>query len=223
MLVVGKLGNTTQRHQLMKLFLSLILLVVSCLAAFGQDEVASFADQIAKHRMEYKQGFLNDPRSPLDSNDLPKLRFFEPDEKYRVVCTFQRTPDEKPFELPTYSGITKTFVKYGVLKFELEGKKLELSIYQNLVLRNPLYAQHLFLPFRDATNADLTYGGGRYIDLLKSEVEGKSPVLDFNKCYNPWCHYSEGYNCPIPPVENTLELPILAGEKNWEGEHKAGK
>lgn len=170
--------------------------------------------------MKYKQGFLENPRSPLDSMDLAKLRFFEPNEKYRVTCTFQRTPDEKPFELPTSSGITKTFVKYGTLHFELDGKKLQLAVYQNLTLRNPIYAQHLFLPFRDATNDLTTYGGGRYLDLTIAEVEADSPVLDFNKCYNPWCHYSDGYNCPIPPTENTLDIAIPAGEMEWTGEHK---
>lgn len=204
----------------MKSVLPLICLIISCVTAFGQPAEASFAAQIEEHRVKYKQGFLENSRSPLDSTDLAKLRFFEPNEKYRVACTFQRTPDEKPFELPTSSGITKTFVKYGILHFELDGKKLQLAVYQNLMLRNPIYAQYLFLPFRDATNDLTTYGGGRYLDLTIAEVEAEYPVLDFNKCYNPWCHYSDGYNCPIPPTENTLDIAIPAGEMEWTGEHK---
>ena len=43
--------------------------------------------------------------------------------------------------------------------------------------------------------------------------EGKW-ILDFNQAYNPWCAYSEAYTCPFVPVENWLEVPILAGEKN---------
>ncbi|MCC6727280.1 MAG: DUF1684 domain-containing protein [Saprospiraceae bacterium] len=190
-------------------------------AAFCQDAEADFASVIAKHREEYKHGFLENPRSPLDSNDLGKLRFFPPNEKYRVACSFQATPNEKPFELPTSSGITKLFVKYGVLFFELDGQKRKLAVYKNLSMgNNPLYANHLFLPFRDETNGETTYGGGRYLDLLVADLTAASPVLDFNKCYNPWCHYSDGYNCPIPPSENTLSIPILAGDMNWTGEHK---
>jgi uncharacterized protein (DUF1684 family) len=39
-------------------------------------------------------------------------------------------------------------------------------------------------------------------------------VLDFNKCYNPACAYSDHYNCPIPPNENRLAIEVRAGEKD---------
>ena len=45
-------------------------------------------------------------------------------------------------------------------------------------------------------------------------------MIDFNKCYNPWCAYSDGFNCPIPPRENNLEIAVEAGEKNFNGEKK---
>ena len=205
----------------MKINCTAFLLFFVIVSAFGQTDGTDFASQIAKHRAEYKQDFLKSERSPLDSADLQNLRFFEADEKYRVACTFQRTPDEKPFDLPTSGGITKPFVKYGVLTFHLDGQTLQLAVYQNLALQKiPAYAQLLFLPFRDATNGETTYGGGRYIDLSIAEVEVEAPILDFNKCYNPWCHYSDGYTCPIPPSENTLEVEIQAGERIWAGEKK---
>jgi uncharacterized protein (DUF1684 family) len=205
----------------MKNILPLFLLIIGHFHVFGQSSAGNFAEEIAQHRKTYKKGFLENERSPLDSADLPSLRFFEPDEHYRAACTFRRTPDEQPFDLPTYSGITRPYVKYGILSFEIEGRKLQLAVYQNLTMRNmPQYAQHLFLPFRDATNDETTYGGGRYIDLTISDVEGEAPMLDFNKCYNPWCHYSDGFNCPIPPTENHLDISIEAGEKMWVGEKK---
>ena len=205
----------------MKSILAAILLTISFLAAFGQNGDTTFAQRIAKHREDYKQDFLKNERSPLDSADLANLRFYPPDEKYRVACTFQRTPNEQPFDLPTYSGTTRPYVKYGTLTFDLDGKKLQLAVYQNLTMRAmPQYAEHLFLPFRDATSGDATYGGGRYLDLKISDVESAAPVLDFNLCYNPWCHYSDGFNCPIPPTENTLDIAIPAGEMNWVGEKK---
>ncbi|MBB6326446.1 uncharacterized protein (DUF1684 family) [Algoriphagus iocasae] len=42
--------------------------------------------------------------------------------------------------------------------------------------------------------------------------------LDFNKAYNPFCAYAEGYACPIPPSENDLQLAICAGVK-YEPKH----
>ncbi len=80
--------------------------------------------------------------------------------------------------------------------------------------------QHLFLPFTDLTNGDQTYGGGRYIDLSRADVEKKEVWIDFNHAYNPWCAYSDGYNCPVPPRENALPVAILAGEMMYSGPHK---
>jgi hypothetical protein len=37
-------------------------------------------------------------------------------------------------------------------------------------------------------------------------------LLDFNLAYSPLCAFSEHYNCPIPPRQNTLSIPIRAGE-----------
>lgn len=205
----------------MKKIAASILFLLNVLILAGQAGQPSYAEEVNRHREAYKKDFLHNDRSPLGAEDLDKLRFYEPDETYRVRCTFTRTPDEKPFELPTYSGITKPYVKYGVLNFELKGEPFQLAVYQSLALRGmPQYAQYLFLPFRDLTNDETTYGGGRYLDLNMAELEKDEIILDFNKCYNPWCHYSDGYNCPIPPTENSLETAIEAGEKMWTGNKK---
>jgi uncharacterized protein (DUF1684 family) len=43
--------------------------------------------------------------------------------------------------------------------------------------------------------------------------------LDFNKAYNPYCAYTTGYHCPIPPKENHLAVAIKAGEMNFGKGH----
>ncbi len=45
--------------------------------------------------------------------------------------------------------------------------------------------------------------------------KGSEFVLDFNRCYNPLCNYSPAYNCPLPPLENFLDVAIPAGEKAY--------
>ena len=37
--------------------------------------------------------------------------------------------------------------------------------------------------------------------------------LDFNRAYHPYCYYNAGYECPVPPRENRLKVPIRAGER----------
>lgn len=91
-----------------------------------------------------------------------------------------------------------------------------LHVYQSIALMTkPGFEDHLFIPFTDETNVGETYGGGRYIDLKMGDIQNGMVVLDFNKCYNPYCAYKEGYACPIPPRENSLPIAIPAGEKRF--------
>jgi uncharacterized protein (DUF1684 family) len=38
-------------------------------------------------------------------------------------------------------------------------------------------------------------------------------IVDFNIAYNPYCYYNPAYDCPLPPSENRLTVPIRAGER----------
>jgi hypothetical protein len=69
----------------------------------------------------------------------------------------------------------------------------------------------LFVPFGDMTNGTETYAPGRYLDLERSAT-GLYEV-DFNTAYHPYCYYNETYDCPYPPPENRLPLPVRAGER----------
>lgn len=201
--------------------LILALIAFAPLTIFGQD----FKAEIEKHREEYKADFLKNASSPLKKEDFEYLRFYEPNEKFKVECEFVATKRrnaarEKPIEIPTSSGQTATYTKFGELKFEMDGKPYKLAVYQSLRLRNlPQYRDYLFIPFKDLTNGKESYGGGRYLDLRMKEISGDKIYLDFNKAYNPYCAFSAGYSCPIPPKENHLKVAIEAGEKNFAKEH----
>ena len=43
-----------------------------------------------------------------------------------------------------------------------------------------------------------------------------APVLDLNRLTNPWCAYSEHFNCPVPPAENRLPVAVEAGEEIYD-------
>jgi uncharacterized protein (DUF1684 family) len=126
-----------------------------------------------------------------------------------------------PFEMPTYSGLTRAYRKYGNVFFVYEKDSFHLAVYENLTLRNnPAYQDYLFLPFKDRSNGVSTYGGGRYLNVSKKDVDDGATIVDFNKAYNPWCAFSDGFNCPIPPIENHLPVSITAGEKKYKGTPK---
>lgn len=188
------------------------------LTFLGCSASKSFESQINDHRNQFKNSFLENPRSPLEENDLKYLSFFTPDKNWKKSATFTKENNAVPFEMPTYSGITKPYIIFGYLDFEVDNKKIRLQVYQSAQKPpNPLYKNHLFLPFKDTTNGESTYGGGRYLDLKTDDIKNNKVILDFNQCYNPWCAYSDGYNCPVPPSANHLTFEVNAGEKMYTG------
>jgi uncharacterized protein len=195
-------------------FFSIILLASASLS--GQN----LHDEIVQYREEMKTGFLTNPRSPLDSQDLQFLRWFPTDESFRVTCSVERL-DTAQIEIPTYSGLNRKYRPFARLHFMLNDQSFQLTVFR---YEEPGFAAKLaplFLPFKDETNGEDTYGGGRYINIAVSDLEHEAYLLDFNKAYNPWCAYSDGFNCPIPPVENHLALAIAAGERNYAGPYKS--
>ena len=37
--------------------------------------------------------------------------------------------------------------------------------------------------------------------------------IDFNRAYHPYCYYNSKFDCPYPPGENRLSIPVRAGER----------
>ena len=188
---------------------------------FAQSHVEIYEIDLAKHRKNYKEEFINHPRSPITAADTGFIQFYPPDHSWNIAALFTETPESKPFELPTYSGLTRTYRQYGSLKFHHNGIDFTLSIYQNLsLMKDTSYKNYLFLPFTDLTNGSTTYEGGRYLDFSIGDIHHQKVHVDFNKCYNPYCAYSDGYNCPVPPAENRLKIEIPVGEKKFLKERK---
>ena len=192
--------------------------MLSCsLLGFSQTDLEIISEIKAYHSSENAK-FSNIETTILEPNDFKKfkeLAFYQIDLKYRVEATFIRTPGEKPFLMATTTDRLPEYVKYGEVQFTIDGKKMKLNLYQNTEpSEDPEYVNDLFLPFTDLTSGDGTYGGGRFMDCYIPE--GDTIILDFNKSYNPYCAYSPRYSCPIPPLENHLEIRIEAGVKAFK-------
>lgn len=191
------------------------VLVVLFLCSGCQDKV--FIQSIEDHRKEYLADFLNGGRSPLDENTVKHVSFFEPNKSYQVKGKFTSIENAPVFKMVTYSGKQLDYRKYGSVVFSVNGENVALYLYKNLrFVNHPEYKDYLFLPFKDDTNDDTTYGGGRYLDFKTSDIQNNEILLDFNKAYNPYCAYSDGYSCPIPPIENHLVIAVKAGEKDYK-------
>ncbi|MEM6803297.1 MAG: DUF1684 domain-containing protein [Bacteroidota bacterium] len=203
---------------------SFYILLVFCVGftPFSDLSPKAYKKEMKKYRKEIHKKFKNPKESPFrdKADTYKKLEYFPASLTYRVTARFERIKRGKVFDIKTSNPERdKKFVPFAKLHFSIAGKELSLTAYRNLELpRIGKYKKHLFLPFMDLSNGETTYGGGRYLDL---EIpEGEEIVLDFNKCYNPYCAYrTDGWSCPIPPQENYLDIEILAGVKSYHKDH----
>ena len=196
-----------------------ILLIISIFITF-KTTAQTYQEIITKHRQDYKHAFLKEERSPVRAEDLQYFDFFEIDSTFRVKCIFTKINSPDTFTIPTVDGKQKEYFKYGILSFEIKGKKLQLNVYQSLALmRIPKYKNYLFVPFKDFTSGKETYGGGRYLDIETTNIQTDVVILDFNKAYNPYCAFGDGFSCPVPPKEHHLKAQIKAGEKKFKKPH----
>jgi uncharacterized protein (DUF1684 family) len=170
--------------------------------------------EVLSLRIDKDSYLRNDIDSPIPPNERPNfkgLKYFPPDQGYRVTSKLERFDMPKQIMIATSTGTRQAYLRYGAFTFEIEGRSLKLIVYKST--EDP-YARSLFIPFSDETSGRETYAAGRYLDL--EEQGGDDYELDFNMAYNPYCAYSEEYTCPIPPAENKLPVKILAGEKNYK-------
>jgi uncharacterized protein (DUF1684 family) len=179
---------------------------------FSQTDTFAINDT-RRFQTELISEYQNPSTTPLSGKarkTFKGIHFFPFDEKYVVNAEFVRTPNEKPFQMSTSSGIRKTYLKYAEVVFTLNEKEYKLNVYQSQdLLQSAEYKDYLFIPFTDATSGNETYEGGRYVDL--NIPQSDHILINFNKAYHPYCAYTEGYNCPIPPAENTLPIKVEAG------------
>ena len=195
--------------------LTLIILLVLSSTLFSQEK-EDYLKTLKKHRVEMDIEFGDTSTSILPNEmvlNFKHLNYFKPNPKYNITADFKKEIG-KEFTMTTSSGKKKLFRQYGILSFKIDKRKHLLPIYQNIkLMKTEKYKNYIFIPFTDLTNGEETYGGGRYIE---AEIPTEDTFqLDFNYAFNPYCHYTTGYNCPIPPKENFLELRIEAGEKTF--------
>jgi uncharacterized protein (DUF1684 family) len=181
--------------------------------------VSESADCVAaldREREQEDQFYAEHPPSPIPEahrEGFDGLQYYDPEPAYRFELSLERHEDPEIITLETTTDGTREYYWWGEFRFGIDGTEQTLRAY-----RADPDADRLWVPFRDATSGETTYGAGRYLDLEAEEhrtAEGRW-ILDFNRAYNPYCAYSEEYECPLIPMENWLDVPIRAGERAYE-------
>lgn len=173
------------------------------------------------YQIKMNANFKDASKSPLKEKDLKNFKgldFYPVDSNFIVTAKLQRIENAPVFKMATTTDRQPLYKEFGVLSFTLNNTKCELTIYQSQDdLRDEKYKDYLFLPFTDATSGDGSYGGGRYMDIMLSDIaDDDTIILNFNNTYNPYCAYNENYSCPLTPRKNHLDIAITAGIKDFK-------
>jgi uncharacterized protein (DUF1684 family) len=186
-----------------------LVLGVAC-ASRPPEDPKDYAAKIAADRSAKDAQFAKD-NEPVPANrkaELLPLGYFPIDPDYNVPAALKPTDDQSIVEMPTSTGGADKFRRVGTLEFSLKGQSLKLTAFTPASSRT---ADRLFVPFSDLTSGTETYESGRFLDIDRTAT-GIYEV-DFNRAYFPYCYYSPTWECPRPPAENRLKLPIRAGER----------
>jgi uncharacterized protein (DUF1684 family) len=165
--------------------------------------------ELDEFRAQKDHFFKTHPHSPLtpeQQQSFEGLNYFAENPALRLVLPIEEFADQDSILMQTSTGDVREYMRYGRLRFSVDGQAVELTLYAD--------GDEYFLPFADALAGVETYGAGRY---LEPEPVGDGQfVVDFNLAYNPYCAYNDDWSCPITPRENRLVVPIRAGEKIYK-------
>jgi len=148
-----------------------------------------------------------DPQSPK-FKEYKGISYFPIDLSYRYEVQLHRYPAPEQTIIMSTRGNARKAQRIGWIEFMVGETPCRLEATHLIEPGSAEGAVDIF--FRDATTGKESYPVGRYVDLKK--LDNGNYLLDFNVAYNPACAFSEYYNCPIPPKENTLKAAIRAGE-----------
>ena len=169
-----------------------------------------YDQEIATWRADKDRFMRESTESPVplpDRQAFPALPYFPINPDYRVPASLTVARADDILEMQTSTGQRRRMQRIGALEFTLKGQPLKLTAFAEATDTD---LRRLFVPFHDLTNGSETYPGGRYLDLERTATGVYD--LDFNRAYHPFCLFNATYDCPVPPRENRLPLPVRAGE-----------
>lgn len=182
------------------------------------------ATALAHWRAVRERLFREHPQSPVAAATRAAFQalHFDHDPLLRFHAVVEPAPPSGPgalpLELPNSGADTLSFSRIGRVRLPFPDGERTLSVFWMAG-----YAGGIFIPFRDATNGDTTYGAGRYlVDAAKGADLGAAPgpepaswalILDFNFATQPSCAFDPRWACPLAPPENRLDLAVRAGER----------
>jgi uncharacterized protein (DUF1684 family) len=200
------MGNTTR----IALGIGMIIIIIlSIYMLMLSTDTNDYNRELLGQRTTKDVWLSNDFESPFIKTNTPfqRLSYFPPNQEFAISAKFIKSNTLDSVNLITNMGEAQTYLIYGTASFSFNGIGCTLQILQLAS------GGELFVPFIDTTSGNSTYGAGRY--LAADLPIGDEIRLDFNRAYNPYCAYVDGFSCPFPPKANILKVAIEAGEKTY--------
>jgi uncharacterized protein len=192
-----------------------VAVALSCAAATAVScrqapEPGDYVARVSASRTAKDASFeaSNDPVPEARKAEFLPLAYFPVDPGYNAPGVLKPATDEATMMMPTSTGQQRLMRRIGTLEFMLKGQPMKLTAFNEVGAPD---VNRLFVPFSDMTSGTETYPAGRYMDLDRTAT-GLYEV-DFNYAYHPFCYFNLTYDCPLPPIENRLKIPIHAGER----------
>ncbi len=200
----------------------LVLTICSCYAAWAGAQIvpysskqieARYEEEITAWRQREEAAFRNKETTLLSDEyfkNFTGLNYFPVNLKYRVVGKLSRLASPEKMDLQLTDGTPYGFMHYGKVNFFLEGREVELVVFEFPSRKGP---PAIFVPFTDMTTGEETFGGGRF--LIIEVPDDDQIVIDFNMAINPICVYDPEHACPLSPSSNYIPMRIEAGAKMY--------
>jgi uncharacterized protein (DUF1684 family) len=136
---------------------------------------------------------------------FPGIDYFPIDPAFRLRAHFTPKPPGSKIDIVNILGIVEPMDNPGTLSFAKEGKQFTVETVDEGDHR-------LFLVFADRTSGHQSYAASRFVYAKYPDARGYT-TLDFNEAYNPPCAFTPYSTCPMPPLQNRIDLAVNAGER----------
>lgn len=147
---------------------------------------------------------VRDAMSPTRTG-FAGIPYFDIDPAFRVKAKFTPHPPGQKIDIVNILSMVEPMDNPGTVTFEKDGKSFTMEAVDEGDHR-------LFLIYADRTSGHESYAAARFLYAEYPGPDGTT-IVDFNKGYNPPCAFTAYSTCPMPPLQNRLDIAITAGEK----------
>jgi len=170
-----------------------------------------------RFRSDQDSSFKTHPQTSLNPEqvaDFTSLRYYPYNPAHRLTHPVEPLSEREAIQINLQDDCPTRLMAFERISFGIDNQKVSPTLFWIMG-----YGGGIFLPFKDLTNLNETYPGGRFLlDTIKGADlgwEGDKLVIDFNFAFNPSCAYNTRWHCPLPPPENHLSVSFRAGEMRY--------